>query len=155
MDNIIKQEILTQLESNEQFTVDFDIYWKWLNFSSKGNAKRAFEKSGFIIGKDFNHVNPKENVVRRVQCGGTQFEKLMLTIDCAKFFAVMARTEKGRAVRIWYLESEKEYHSQKLGTTQLELEVSQQLSKVLEVQYQMEFQQRALLSRSIGICFSV
>jgi hypothetical protein len=42
MDNIIKQEILIQIESNEQFPVDFDIYWEWLDFSSKGNAKRAF-----------------------------------------------------------------------------------------------------------------
>jgi hypothetical protein len=48
MDNIIKQEILTQLESNDQFPVDFDTYWKWLDFSTKGNAKRAFEKSVFI-----------------------------------------------------------------------------------------------------------
>ena len=38
VDNLIKQEILTQLDSEEQFPVDFDIYWQWLEFSTKGNA---------------------------------------------------------------------------------------------------------------------
>ncbi|MBE9213708.1 hypothetical protein IQ247_13710 [Plectonema cf. radiosum LEGE 06105] len=50
MNNLIKQEILAQLESEEQFPVDFDIYWQWLEFSTKGNAKRAFEKAGFTMG---------------------------------------------------------------------------------------------------------
>jgi hypothetical protein len=31
-----------------------------------------------------------------------------LTVDCAKSFAMMARTEKGKEVRRWYLEIEKE-----------------------------------------------
>jgi phage anti-repressor protein len=148
MNNIIKQEILTQLESNEQFPVDFETYWKWLDFSTKGNAKRAFEKSGFIIGQDFNHIIPKDNVVKRAQGGGTQFKKLMLTIDCAKSFAMMARTEKGREVRMWYLELEKEWRSGKLEISQLGLEMNQQLYSLLEVQYQMELQQRALLAKT-------
>ncbi|MGB6297142.1 MAG: hypothetical protein WBF90_13315 [Rivularia sp. (in: cyanobacteria)] len=42
MNNLIKQEILAQLESEEQFPVDFDIYWQWLEFSTKGNAFTSF-----------------------------------------------------------------------------------------------------------------
>jgi phage anti-repressor protein len=148
MDNIIKQEILFQLESEEQFPVDFDIYWKWLEFSSKGNAKRAFERAGFILEQDFHHIIPKENVVKRAQGGGSQFEKLMLTIDCAKSFAMMARTEKGREVRMWYLELEKEWRSGKMEISQLGLEVSQEFSKIVEFQYQIELQQRALLAKT-------
>ncbi|MBF2013634.1 MAG: hypothetical protein IGS23_00065 [Rivularia sp. T60_A2020_040] len=65
MDNLIKQEILTQLDSEEQFPVDFNIYWQWLEFSTKGNAKRAFEKAGFTMGQDFDHIIISDNMVKR------------------------------------------------------------------------------------------
>jgi phage anti-repressor protein len=148
MDNIIKQEILIQIESNEQFPVDFDIYWEWLNFSSKGNAKRAFYKSEFIVEQDFHHVMRTENVVKRTQGGGTQFEKIMLTIDCAKSFAMMARTEKGREIRMWYLELEKQWRLGKLEIPSIGLETKQQLSQLLEAQSQIKLQQRALLAKT-------
>jgi phage anti-repressor protein len=148
MDNIIKQEILIQIESNEQFPVDFDIYWEWLDFSSKGNAKRAFYKSGFIVEQDFHHVIRTENVVKRTQGGGTQFEKIMLTIDCAKSFAMMARTEKGREIRMWYLELEKQWRLGKLDISSIGLETKQQLSQLLEAQSQIKLQQRALLAKT-------
>ncbi len=118
VDNIIKQTILTQLESEEQFPVDFNTYWEWLEFSTKGNAKRAFINAGFVQGQDFNQFLNEDNVVKRSQGGGSQPEKLMLTIDCAKSFAMMARTQKGREIRMWYLQLEKEYRSQKLGASQ-------------------------------------
>ena len=148
MDNIVKQEILSQLESEEQFPVDFDVYWKWLEFSTKGNAKRAFEKAGFTMGQDFDHIIRNDNMVKRSQGGGVQLEKLMLTIDCAKSFAMMARTEKGREVRKWYLQLEKEWRSQKQKTLQFGLEINQKLSKFLEIQCQIECQQRILLAKT-------
>ncbi len=148
MNNIVKQEILSQLESEEQFPVDFDIFWKWLEFSSKGNAKRAFEKAGFIMGQDFDHIIISDNMVKRSQGGGVQLEKLMLTIDCAKSFAMMARTEKGREVRKWYLQLEKQWRSQKQTIPQFGLEINRQLSKILEIQCQLELQQHLLLAKT-------
>jgi phage anti-repressor protein len=155
MDNIIKQEILTQLESNDQFPVDFDTYWKWLDFSTKGNAKRAFEKSGFTVKHDFHHIIISDNVVRRTQGGGTQFEKLMLTIDCAKSFAMMARTERAREVRMWYLELEKEWRSGRMEISKLGLDINQQLSSFVEVQHQIELQQRILLAKTEHLTESI
>jgi phage anti-repressor protein len=155
MDNIIKQEMLIQIESNEQFPVDFDIYWEWLDFSSKGNAKRAFYKSEFIVGQDFHHVIRTENVVKRTQGGGTQFEKIMLTIDCAKSFAMMARTEKGREIRMWYLELEKQWRLGKLEIPSIGLETKQQLSKLLEAQSQIELQHRILLAKTEHLTESI
>ncbi len=51
---------------------------------------RAFEKAGFTMGQDFDHIIISDNMVKRSQGGGVQSEKLMLTIDCAKSFAMMA-----------------------------------------------------------------
>ncbi|MGB3654289.1 MAG: hypothetical protein WBA41_24195, partial [Rivularia sp. (in: cyanobacteria)] len=110
---------------------------------------RAFSKAGFIIGQDFDHIIRFRLIwLNALAGGGVQREKLMLTIDCAKSGAMMARTEKGREVRKWYLQLEKEWRSQKQKTLQLELEVNQKLSKFLEIQCQIKCQQRILLAKT-------
>lgn len=100
----IQQIIQSQVASVNQFPVDFDEYWQWLGFSTKGNAKRAFESSDFEENFDFCSFirNDKREI------GATQTSVIKLTVDCAKSFAMMARTAKGKEVRKWYLEIEKE-----------------------------------------------
>lgn len=103
MNIVVQTAIKEQLESSEQFPVDFDVYWEWLGFSRKDNAKRSFESSGFIADIDFrvsliSEENPKV---------GRPLEKIKLTIDCAKSFAMMTKTEKGKEVRLYYLECER------------------------------------------------
>lgn len=46
--------------STEQYPVDFDLAWKWLDYSRKDNAKRHFEKCGFFEGIDFTVLDPLE-----------------------------------------------------------------------------------------------
>jgi phage anti-repressor protein len=103
----IQQIIKSQVESTEQFPVDFEEYSNWLGFSTKGNAKRAFDNCGFEDNFDFCSFirNDKREI------GATRTNILKLTVNCAKEFAMMAKTEKGKEVRKWYLQLEKEYRT--------------------------------------------
>lgn len=89
--------------SEEEFPISFDDAWKWLDFSRKDNAKRAFENAGFLDGIDFQvFLNIEENPK-----GGRPSEAISLTVDCFKSFAMMAGTEKGKEVRKYFLECER------------------------------------------------
>ena len=92
------------LEAESQFPVDFDLAWQWIGYSRKDNAKSALENAGFLAGTDFQvFLNIQEN-----SSGGRPIEKIWLTVDCFKSFAMMAGTEQGRSVRLYFLECEKE-----------------------------------------------
>lgn len=101
----VKPEIVFALiQSKKEFPVDFDNAWKWIAYSTKGNAMTAFENAGFVEGVDFrvfmeNHKNPK---------GGRPLKKIKLTVDCLKSWAMMAGTPKGKEVRQYFLRCERE-----------------------------------------------
>lgn len=104
MDIIVQNAIQAQFESSEQFPVDFDVFWEWVGYTRKDNAKRAFENSEFEKGIDYELLIKEE---LRPQGGFSNREIIKLTIDCAKSFAMMAKTEQGKEVRKYYLECEK------------------------------------------------
>lgn len=91
------------VDSTEQFPVDFNNAWQWLEFSRKDVAKRSFEKCGFTEGLDFTSFRQK--VEREI--GATTKEVIQLTVDCFKCWAMMSNTAKGKEVRQYFLECEK------------------------------------------------
>ena len=96
--------VFALIKSDKQFPVDFDEAWKWIGYSTKGNARAAFENAGFLSGIEFrvfmaNHKNSK---------GGRPSEKIELTVDCFKSWAMMAGTLKGKEVRRYFLKCEQE-----------------------------------------------
>jgi len=101
---LFNQELAMQLiESTEEFPIDFDVAWQWLDYSSKSHAKVHFMKCSFL--KDIDHkvfTQPREN-----SKGGRPTEKILLTVDCLKMWAMMANTEQGLLVRKYFLECEK------------------------------------------------
>jgi len=96
--------VFNLVRSEDEFPVDFDLAWEWTGYSRKSDAKNALLNAGFIDGIDFQVLrsipqNPK---------GGRPAEKINLTIDCFKSFAMMAGTERGYLVRRYFIECEKE-----------------------------------------------
>jgi len=87
-------------ESTEPFPVDFDEAWVWLDYSQKGHAKVSFQKASFQDGIDFLRKFEKST-------GGRPAEKIYLTTDALKHFAMMANTKKGHEVRQYMIEAEK------------------------------------------------
>lgn len=105
---------LSLVQSSNEFPINFEDAWQWLEFSSKSNAKRNFEKANFIENIDFvcllltdesdNHSNlsPQEKAVLQ------RTQHLGLTVDCFKMWSMMVNTEKGKLVRLYFLECEKQ-----------------------------------------------
>lgn len=86
--------------TNDQFPIDFDDAWQWLDYSKKQNAKETL-LNNFEEDLDFLRKGVKSAT------GGRPSEWLVMTIDCFKSMAMMAGTPKGKEVRKYFLECEK------------------------------------------------
>jgi phage anti-repressor protein len=96
--------IFSLIESSQEFPIDFDYAWQWIEYSRKDSAKSSLLNAGFIEGTDFRiSQNNQEN--SKV---GRPSEKIMLTVECFKSFCMMAGTLKGREVRKYFLDCEQE-----------------------------------------------
>lgn len=95
------------IQSGEDFPVDFNEAWQWIGYSRKDSAKSAFENAGFLAGIDFrffhNNMEKSKNSKR-----GRPSEKISMTVDCFKSWAMMAGTSKGKEVRRYFLFCEAE-----------------------------------------------
>lgn len=126
---------LALFQSEEQFPIDFNDAWKWLEYASKGNAKRAFLNAGFIEGVDFCSfvINEKREI------GATQVEVIKLTCDCFKMWGMMAGTPQGKKIRKYFLECEK-IAKEKEAQRQQELkEFIQSHARIYKPEFRQEF----------------
>lgn len=87
--------------SSDAFPVDFNFAWQWLGYSTKQKAKDFLLKN-FEIELDYNlqvelgsSANPRPS------------EDISITTEAFKTWAMMAGTEKGRQVRLYFLECER------------------------------------------------
>lgn len=103
----------TLVESQDEFPVDFDNAWKWVGFSTKGNAKRKLENSPLQAGVDYlsDRINNGDR--------GKPKEIIRLSTDAFKHFAMMANTERGHQVRQYMIEAEKALRSLVLSRPQV------------------------------------
>lgn len=95
------------VQSKEIFPIDFNDAWQWLDFSRKDNALRSFLKCEFVENVDFTRFLNKEETGILIR----DIERYRLTIDCFKTWAMMVNTEKGKEVRRYFLECEKQLKS--------------------------------------------
>jgi phage anti-repressor protein len=106
--NLVQAQSL--YSSTDQYPVDFDQAWQWLDYSRKDAAKRVLLNSGFIEGTDFHINEERRENISSSHFGGkqvTEVEVISLTVDCLKLWAMMAGTQKGKEVRLYFLECEK------------------------------------------------
>jgi len=89
------------LHSDNPFPVLFCKALKWLGYSRKDHAKTALT-SNFVADLDYT-VEVAPAVGR-----GRPSEIIRLTVDCFKALGMMAGTEKGREVRRYFLECERQ-----------------------------------------------
>lgn len=92
------------LDSAEEFPVNFDDAWQWLEYSRKDVAKRNFMSCGFVEGIDFEIRICAE---LRPQGGYSNREEIRLTCDCVKQWGMMSGTPKGKEIRLYFLQCEK------------------------------------------------
>lgn len=101
--NFSPEQALELFNSTDEFPVDFDVAWQWIEYSSKSHAKVHLMKCNFLKSIDYKvFTQSQEN-----SNGGRPTEKILLTVDCFKMWAMMANTVQGRLVRQYFLECEK------------------------------------------------
>jgi phage anti-repressor protein len=93
------ENVFALVSSKEEFPVDFDDAWQWIGYTRKSAAKEALLIAGFLEGIDFRFL---QNTLQK-SMRGRPSEKIFLTVDCFKSFAMMAGTEHGKEVRKYFL----------------------------------------------------
>ncbi len=134
--------------SNEKYPVIFTDFVKWVGYSRKDNAKRTLVEN-FVENIDFGvFLNIEENPN---SLGGRPSEIIKLTTDCAKSFAMLAQTERGKEVRKYFLKCEKEL----LEITQNPIPQSAQnisneiISRVDNLEIKLDIFAKAMLKNTI------
>ena len=85
------------------YIIDLDTIWKWLEFSQKDNAKRLLEKY-FKLDIDYKiFENDKEEKKGR---GGHNKEVIMLNIKTFKSFCLKAGTKKADEIHDYFIKLE-------------------------------------------------
>ena len=88
------------LKSDEKFPIELDLAWQWLGYTRKDSALDTL-KSYFEEYLDFSGYN------RKSPQGGRPGHCYRLTVDCFKELGMLAKTEKGKLVRKYFLECER------------------------------------------------
>jgi phage anti-repressor protein len=100
----LKDTFVSLLNETNPFPVDFDEAWEWIGYSRKDHAKYGLLQN-FENEVDF-HV---PNIRDMKKTSRYNPEKIYMTLDCFKSFCMLANTERGKQVRLYYLNLEKEY----------------------------------------------
>lgn len=105
MSIISKEVIISQLESAEEFPILLSEVWEWLGYYDKQTAKRSFLGLGFVENVDFRII--AHATTTGISANSEQ--DLLMSVDCFKLWAMSAQTKRGKEVRLYYLQVEKEW----------------------------------------------
>lgn len=89
------------VHSQNSHPVDFDQAWRWLGYSKKSNAKRKL--SAPELADEVRIVPAPESEGR----GGSNRERIAMTVDGFKRLGMMTMTSRGCEVREYFLQVEK------------------------------------------------
>jgi anti-repressor protein len=92
---------------HNDFVIDLDSIWKWLDFSKKDKAKRSLENN-FILNENYKII--EEKTISKNGKGGYNREIILLNIDTFKCFCMTASTEKAKQVRKYFIKLENIIH---------------------------------------------
>lgn len=92
-------------DPTNDFVIDLDNVWKWLDFNQKYNAERLLEKC-FIINKDYKCLL-LQNEEQKKGRGGHNIKKISLNINTFKKFCLKAGTKKADDIHEYYMKLEK------------------------------------------------
>ena len=93
------------------FPINLEHVYKMIGFANKGNAMKTI-KSNFVVDEDYKTLlfrteKQNENDEHR---GGHNKENIMLNVDTFKNLCMIVKTEKGKAIRKYYVKLENIYN---------------------------------------------
>ena len=95
-------------DSEEDFPMPLEEAWQYAGYSKKANAKQALINSGFVENIDWVLLINQQNSVQQGSQGGRPTENVYLSLDTFKQLGMMAGTEQGRSIRMYFIECEKQ-----------------------------------------------
>jgi phage anti-repressor protein len=103
--DLTPEAIFGLLKSTDNFVVDLDDAWKWIGYSTKGNAKRLLEDE-FEKGLDYITLEGQGAGVfirndKNTKTGRSSIQ-IRMTVACFKEFCMASRTSKGKEVRRYF-----------------------------------------------------
>lgn len=123
---IAKEVIISQLESAEEYPIALSDVWEWLGYSKKENALQSFRGLGMAESIDFIQLLiDQEKSIKPLT-------EIKMTIDCFKLWAMSAQTAKGKEVRLYYIQVEKEWKASQAEVPQLSVDQFQSFKHEFE-----------------------
>mgnify|MGYP001796383488 FL=1 len=95
---------LISYAKEEVFPVCLNDYYKALGYTELKSSVRLLKSSGFIEGDEFCVERDTEAKSKL----GRPIKLYFLTIDCFKHLGMLAQTDKGKAIRSYFIAAEKE-----------------------------------------------
>ncbi len=96
-------------DPKNDFVIDLDNVWKWLDFSQKDAAKRVIYKN-FLINNDYKLLKqiiaPEPSGVKKDSRGGHNKETIMLNVETFKKFCLKAGTKKADEIHDYFIKLE-------------------------------------------------
>jgi hypothetical protein len=122
------------------FVIDLDNVWKWMDFCQKQRAKELLEKH-FVIDKDYKCLLTLESDQKKGR-GGHNIKKIMLNIKTFKSLCLKAGTKKADEIHEYYIKLE-EIIQEVINeeNTELKLEIEEGKKQLEQNKKQIEFQQ--------------
>jgi hypothetical protein len=96
-------------DQKNDFVIDLDNVWKWLEFSQKSRGKELLEKN-YEIDKDYKVLLAFESKQTPGTRGGHNIKKYMLNIKTFKSLCLKAGTKKADEIHEYYLKMEEIIH---------------------------------------------
>lgn len=92
-------------DSKNDFVIDLDNVWKWLDFNQKVKAKVLLENH-FILNRDYTKSLSHEGKQTPHVKGGHNKETFMLNVDTFKKFCLKAETKKADEIHDYFIKLE-------------------------------------------------
>jgi phage anti-repressor protein len=100
--------VFLNYHATDDFPINLENIYGMIGFANKGNAKRTLQNN-FVENIDFYiKKDDEKQLLRREKLGGSGclYEKILLNIDTFKMLCMLAKTDKGKKIRSYYVKLE-------------------------------------------------
>ena len=137
-------------DQKNDFVIDLDNIWKWLDFKQKVNAKKLIEKN-FIINIDYKLLLLLQQKQDKKH-GGNNKETILLTVKTFKLFCIKAGTKKAEQIHEYFVKLEELLHEvieEESNELKLQLEHKNKEIINIELKNKEEFNEKLLIEKDL------
>lgn len=133
-------------DPKNDFVIDLDDVWKWLDFSQKIKAKQMLEKN-FTINKDYKLLLYHEVKQTNQTKGGHNKETFMLNVETFKKFCLKAGTKKADEIHDYFIKLENIMFEITKEECDILKQQLQQVEEKSKKEYEVKLAEESILER--------